>query len=288
MLPQGRHPIAIINVLVEPQDVDVNVHPTKTEVRFLKEHEVFVAVQRAVRRSLVEESPVPHMRSVSSLPAETTAQSQPKTLWSQEQAPAQKTSLPLAQMSRLPPLRVLGQASTTYIIAEGPEGLYLIDQHAAHERVNFEKFLAQRQARKVERQGLLEPLTIEVTPQQEEVLKSQAEAMAEYGFELENFGTRAYLVRAIPALLSGENIVAAINEVLDCLAEADVSKREERIAISMACHGSVRAGQVLSEEEMRQLVRQLEQTNQPRTCPHGRPTMIHLSASQLEHEFGRR
>jgi DNA mismatch repair protein MutL len=183
---------------------------------------------------------------------------------------------------------VLGQAATIYIIAEGPEGLYLIDQHAAHERILFEKFLAQRQARQVERQGLLEPLTIEVTPQQEEALKSQADSLAGYGFELENFGHRAYLVRAVPALLPGQNLAAALNEVLDCLAEADVSRREERIAISLACHSSVRAGQVLGEEEMRQLVRQLEQTNQPRTCPHGRPTMIHLSASQLDREFGRR
>jgi len=286
MLPQNRHPIAIINVLLEPQDVDVNVHPTKTEVRFRQEHEVFVAVQRAVRHSLVEQSPVPQLRSVSPLPAEDGVR--PKTLWPQGQAPAQKTAVPLIETPRLPPLRVLGQAATSYIIAEGPEGLYLIDQHAAHERILFEKFLAQRQARQVERQGLLEPLTIEVTPQQEEALKSQAEALAGYGFELENFGPRAYLVRAVPALLPGENLAAALNEVLDCLAEADVSRREERIAISLACHGSVRAGQVLGEEEMHQLVRQLEQTKQPRTCPHGRPTMIHLSASQLDHEFGRR
>ena len=288
MLPQNRHPIAIINVSLDPQDVDVNVHPTKTEVRFRQEHEVFVAVQRAVRRSLVEQSPVPKLRSVSPLPDEAGAQPQPRTLWPQGQTPAQKTAVPRIETPRLPPLRVLGQAATSYIIAEGPEGLYLIDQHAAHERILFEKFLAQRQARQVERQGLLEPLTIEVTPQQEEALKSQTESLAGYGFDLENFGLRAYLVRAVPALLPGENLAAALNEVLDCLAEADVSRREERIAISLACHSAVRAGQVLGEEEMRQLVRQLEQTNQPRTCPHGRPTMIHLSASQLDREFGRR
>lgn len=292
MLPQGRRPIAIINVTLEPQEVDVNVHPTKTEVKFRQEREVFAAVQRAVRRAIVEQSPVPQMRTISPQPASAPVAVVPATrpespLISPSPAPTPKTA-PLIETHRLPPLRVLGQASTSYIIAEGPEGLYLIDQHAAHERVLFEKFLAQRQARRVERQGLLEPLSIEVSPQQDEVLKSQSGTLAEYGFDLEPFGPRTYLVRAMPALLMGENLKVALNEVLDCLAEADISRREERIAISMACHGSVRAGKVLSEEEMRQLIRQLEQTSQPRTCPHGRPTMVHLSAAQLDREFGRR
>ena len=182
----------------------------------------------------------------------------------------------------------MGQVASTYIIAEGPDGLYLVDQHAAHERVLFEQVRGQRAQREVEVQGLLQPLSIEVTPRQEEMLKAGGEILAAYGFAIEPFGQRTYLLRAVPALLKGEKVSEALMEMLDTLGgDGDPKSWEEKVAISLACHSAVRAGQVLSQEEMRQLVRQLEQTELPRTCPHGRPTMIRFSSSQLEREFGR-
>jgi DNA mismatch repair protein MutL len=188
----------------------------------------------------------------------------------------------------LPILRVVGQLASNYIMAEGPEGLYLVDQHAAHERVLFEKILAQRAQRKIEVQGLLEPINLELSPKQEEVLKKKAELLGDFGFSLEPFGARSYLLRAVPAIMREGNLAEAISTLLDSIAiEEEPSKRDEKIAQSVACHSAVKAGHSLNPEEMRELIKQLEQTKQPRTCPHGRPTMIHLSSRQLEKEFGR-
>jgi len=184
----------------------------------------------------------------------------------------------------LPVLRVLGQLLSSYIVAEGPDGLYLIDQHAAHECIRFEQIKEQRAQQRVEVQGLLEPITLEVSPRQDEVLKSRYKSLAEFGFSIEPFGDRTYLVRAVPALLYKEDWVGMVREVLDSLSGDDWV---ERMTVSMACHNAVRAGQTLTDNEMRELIRQLEQVANPHTCPHGRPTMIHLSSRQLSREFGR-
>jgi DNA mismatch repair protein MutL len=188
----------------------------------------------------------------------------------------------------LPLLRVLGQLADTYIIAEGPDGLYLIDQHAAHERILYDRISAQWAQKEVEVQGLLQPITIEFSPREEETLKASKEFLAEFGFTIEPFGDRSYVIRTMPALMARANIIEIITALLDSLASKDSPNPwEEKIAQSLACHGAIRAGQQLDNEEMRELIKQLEQTKQPRACPHGRPTMIHLSSHQLEKEFGR-
>jgi DNA mismatch repair protein MutL len=188
----------------------------------------------------------------------------------------------------LPVLRVLGQLANTYVIAEGPDGLYLIDQHAAHERILYDRILMQWSQKAVEVQGLLQPMAIEFSPREEETLRASREFLAEFGFTIEAFGERSYLIRAIPSLVAAANIVEVISALLESLAVAEGrSPWQEKIAESLACHGAIRAGQQMGNEEMRELIRQLEQTKQPRTCPHGRPTMIHLSSRQLEKEFGR-
>jgi len=194
----------------------------------------------------------------------------------------------LASASRVPILRVLGQLAATYIIAEGPDGLYLIDQHAAHERILFEQVRRQHAGREVEAQGMLAPLTVEVTPQQEAIIETSGEIFNSYGFNLEPFGQRTYLLRAVPSMLAEGDIMQAVAEILDCLGEEKGAEdREERIAASIACHSAARAGQVLSAEEIARLVSDLEQSASPQTCPHGRPTMIRFTSSQLEREFGR-
>ena len=295
LLMVGRHPIAVINISLLPQEVDVNVHPTKNEVRFRNERDVFSAVQKAVREALAIQASMPtldtlpHAQPSSAPPGERL----PAFAANPEEAETRATLAtpphsgePVAKS--LPILRVVGQLANTYVIAEGPDGMYLIDQHAAHERVLFERIRNQRSRRAVEVQGLLQPVPVELTVRQQELLELQSEALSEYGFGIEHFGERTYLVRSVPALLSGQNVAQSLVEVLDFLAEGEKGDRREEIAISLACHGAVRAGQALSHEEMRDLIRQLEQASQPRTCPHGRPTMIHLSASQLEKGFGRR
>jgi DNA mismatch repair protein MutL len=272
---------------VAPQFVDVNVHPTKREVRFSQEPIVFNAVHGAIRRILTGRAPIPDLKPAAGF-APAPAREMPELLTVERKPGPAQPLMPDSSRPELPILRVLGQASSTYIIAEGPDGLYLIDQHAAHERVLFEKALAQRSRRAVDVQPLLEPLAIELSLKQEETLRTGGEQLAQFGFGIEPFGDRTYLVRAVPAMLAGKGIADAVKEALDSLDDETAgANEEERIARSVACHGSVRAGQVLSLDEMRELIRQLEKATSPRTCPHGRPTMIHLSAGRLEREFGR-
>ena len=134
---------------------------------------------------------------------------------------------------------------------------------------------------------MLEPVTLDVNPRQEEVLKSHYEKLAEFGFSIDPFGDRTYLVRAVPSLLHDKDWVGMLRELADSLSGEGREDWVENIAISIACHSAVRAGQMLAEDEMHELVRQLEQTANPRTCPHGRPTMIHLDSEQMRKEFGR-
>jgi DNA mismatch repair protein MutL len=290
LLGVGRYPVAVISLSLPPQSIDVNVHPTKKEIRFAQEPIVFNTVYGAVRRTLMEKMPVPEIVPFSRLMFTAEGQApEPAASEKKPGLPSAVISPPrAAPLSAIPILRVLGQSAATYIIAEGPDGVYLIDQHAAHERVLFEKVLAQQAQKEVEVQSLLEPLTIELSPRQEQLLSARGEMLARFGFVIEPFGQRACLLRAVPAMLAGEGIAEAVKEVFDSLEEeTDPAKREERLAISLACHSAVRAGQVLSLEEMRELVKQLEKATSPRTCPHGRPTMLHLSSGRLQREFGR-
>jgi DNA mismatch repair protein MutL len=288
LLMQGRHPVAIIYITVPPDEVDINIHPTKAEVKFRNERAVFVAVQRAVRGTLVELAPAPRIDEPT---ATYGAPPPPKQLWA---IPGKGIS-PMAEppvvepvlLVSLPALRVLGQIDSTYIVTEGPDGLYLIDQHAAHERVLYEKFREQQSQKQIDIQGLLEPAPFEVSPQQDEVLRNSHQRLVESGFSLEPFGDRTYLVRAIPALLDRKNWPAMVRELLDNAVEGKVTDWADGIAVTLACHSAIRAGKTLTHEEMRELIQQLERTSMPRTCPHGRPTVIHLSSRQLEREFHR-
>ncbi|MCJ7669399.1 MAG: DNA mismatch repair endonuclease MutL [Dehalococcoidia bacterium] len=282
LLMDGQHPIVVINVSLPAQELDVNIHPAKAQIKFCHEQTVFNSVQKAIEEALAR-TPIASSKAVPFSVSSGQWQS-PRMIMDNEPA------FVVAQLPtlELPLLRVLGQLANTYIIAEGPDGLYLIDQHAAHERILYDRILAQWSQKEVEVQGLLQPITIEFSPREEETLKASKEFLAEFGFTIEPFGNRSYLIRAIPALVARANIIEIISALIDSLASKEsLNPWEEKIAQSLACHGAIRAGQQLSNEEMRELIKQLEQTKQPRACPHGRPTMIHLSAYQLEKEFGR-
>jgi len=293
MLMTGKHPIVVLNIALPSGDIDVNVHPTKREIKFRNERDVFLAVQKAVRETLVGYTPIPNMRvstplftspQLTTIPMpikENMGPSSSGTLLARESCQIETTT-------QLPILRLIGQLRNTYIITEGPDGMYLIDQHAAHERVLFEKIKEQQAKQSVEVQGLLEPITIDVTAQREDFLRSQGEVLSEAGFTLDRFGERTYLLRAVPAVLHRQNIPQVLAEIIDSLGELQSSDWRERIVVSLACHGAIRAGQTLNIQEMEELMHQLEETALPRTCPHGRPTMIQFSVSQLESEFGRR
>jgi len=321
-LPTGRSPIAVIFISAPTDEVDVNVHPAKAEVRLHREREVFGLLQRAVREALVARSPVPSIAPTARSglavrfgglgaragTSPSAAPAWPGAPWgtgalgyppppatadapSGDDDGAQSGALQggLLPVEALPALRVLGQAHETYIVAEGPDGLYLIDQHAAHERVIYEQLResAARQAPEV--QGLLAPVPEELTPLQDDLVRTQGQLLTDFGWVLETFGPRSYLVRGVPAVLSRRPPAQAFLDLLDGILEAaDLPSWEERVAATVACHGSVRAGATLAREEMVEMVRRLERAQQPHTCPHGRPTMVHLSSSHLEREFRRR
>jgi DNA mismatch repair protein MutL len=300
LLMSGRHPIAILDIRIPAGEVDVNVHPTKSEVRFLREREVHAAVYHKVRARLGELGSIPHSGGFfpspfrPQAPQDPSAEGRPMPLWrafthveehDRPAAPAAKG----IERPVLPILRVLGQAGALYIVAEGPDGMYLVDQHAAHERVLYEKVVAEREGRGIEIQGLLSPSAVELTPAEDAVLAGLGETLQTHGFQLEPFGTRTYLLRAIPAVLVSKDPGRALADLLDNLSdEADPVERKTRVAMTVACHAAVRAGKTMAMDEMRELLGLLERCELPRTCPHGRPTMIHLSNEALEREFHRR
>ncbi len=381
LLMKGRFPLAVIDMQVHPGAVDVNVHPTKSEVKFLRQGQVLGVLGRAVRSALVEGADIHgwedgpsdgvqrrfELRQAGgqtrSGPAASAwgvgasawdanrsrwdaggeaasraAEQQSSGARQSEQHPEERQderafapplfeeqvgqTLPAepafgqdtdssledftavtpsadrhssdarveAAPSSLPPLRIVGQVGLTYIIAESPEGMYLIDQHAAHERITYERLMNQRGSGAIESQGLLLPLTVSLPPASAELLLRETEALAQWGFVLEEWGEGMLRVRAVPTTLPAEDLQAALSEIADHLAGhggSTPSDWREEVLITLSCHTSVRAGQTLSFEEMRQLIRQLDACNSPRTCPHGRPTMIMLTPGQLERQFGR-
>ncbi|MBX3069628.1 MAG: DNA mismatch repair endonuclease MutL [Thermomicrobiales bacterium] len=298
LLMVGRHPVAMISIEVDPSQVDVNVHPTKAEVKFVDERSVARAVARAVHATLatMPQPGVPRIAFadqglVRFLPQ---PQSLPQTGWIAP-APVGRfepySSEPPQQIIRrdLPVLRVLGQAGATYIIAEGPEGIYLIDQHAAHERILYERFQTKLVAGEVERQPMLDPVVIDLAPEEVAIVEKSIDELRQLGFEIESFGDQSIVVRSVPTSVIGSDIPERIRLILGELAEGGAGNSWlDSVAISVACHTSIRAGQTLSLSEMRELVQQLEQTQHPRACGHGRPTMLQLTQDELEKQFGRK
>ena len=298
LLPVKRYPIGAINLSVPYGDVDVNSHPSKREVRFHHEGAVFRTLQRTVRGALVADSPV---RSIQSPSGAQTLQGpagfESSSFFPRGAFGGRQTALAggppdaAAPIQPAPALKVVGQVKATYIVAEGPDGMYLVDQHAAHERVLFDQITQITSDGLPSRPGelLLEPVTVELSAGQVEVLRENAEMLARYGFAVEPFGDNGYLVRAVPGVMTPQDPAQSLLGVLDMVAlEGLVRQQEDILAASIACHSAIRAGKSLTETEMRALLEQLEATANPHTCPHGRPTMLHFSESHMEQGFGRR
>ena len=317
MLMTGRYPVAVVMITLPADEVDVNVHPTKAEVRFRRADAVFSAVQRAVRRTLVDNAPPPGMRTEilwgspemaarrDRIAQITTERMNQLGIDLEVHAPGQhgKQRMPEPDISeadearasrkkkrKLPMLRVVGQVGATYIVAEGPQGMYLVDQHAAHERVLYEQFMAEREEHTLTSQEMLETLSVELLPDQISLIESNRAELEAAGFKVEPFGRSTVRLQAVPALVSGDDpieaLLAAISEI-ECGNMPIEATAEEKLIARVCKQAAVKAGQVLSYAEMEALIRQLEMCESPRTCPHGRPTMLHLSAGDLAKEFGR-
>ncbi len=439
LLMAGRHPLAVVNITVDPTQIDVNVHPAKTEIRFLRERRVYAAVQRAIRQAILQEAQMPGWGNDASiskqdaknraptsneiLPSEsveldldeldldieeekvgtqsivssngdetsefprdnpwiTVTEEETGTkppllsrLWqshvrgqdeqthdtmdtvSANMTPASSTptamalensthtsgtpinrtdasrtpargvptfqdvdsqdrdvgtplagvlgagvlpttsnianeSTMLAKVSRLPKLRVVGQLSQSYIVTEGPDGMYLIDQHAAHERILLEKMVAALQARAPLSQLLLTPITLAAAPDELEAIEERLQQLEQIGFTLEIREDNSIEVRAVPNVLVKEMNARSLHDLLIELSVADQPGHsetwEEHALANVACKAAIKANYFLTVSEMREMIEQLERTKAPYSCCHGRPTMVHFSLSALEREFGRR
>lgn len=320
-LPGGRFPVAALHLRLPDGDVDVNVHPAKAEVRFRDERAITRALRRAVQSALDAAAPVPWSIVAPDAktarfgppadeprtdgetpagrlvrPADTSAAlrgpvpSQGILALTRPMVPRSGPAVQATHRDVLPLLRVVGQLNLTYIIAEGPSGMYLVDQHAAHERVVYDRLLARREvAGSPAAQPLLESLLIEVGAARAAVAAAAEADLAALGLLLEPFGEGALLLRQVPSGFRSDDPVAAVIAVLDAIERDDrVPAGFGRAAATVACHSSVRAGMALSMEEMRRLIEDLAATETPRTCPHGRPTLIHLDTEAIERQFARR
>jgi DNA mismatch repair protein MutL len=403
LLLAGRHPIVVVNIAVDLTQIDVNVHPAKTEIRFLKERRVYAAILRAVRRAALEgaeiprwgkenvgarfiapgaqdnnaptslsmtpsldiegdeEFSVPDPGAINRAPISNVAappesidldieeneddfvgapgiapsdDEEPSTfpqdnpwltvteeetgtkppllsrLWQSHvhsnedletndayQAPAPGNVVaPLARArgagARLPPLRVVGQLSQSYIVTEGPDGMYLIDQHAAHERILLERMVAALQARTPLSQLLLTPIKLELSPAELGAIEDHLQQLEHIGFTLEILENNTLEILAVPNVLVKQMNARSLHDLLAELTAPEnpghAETWEEYALANVACKAAIKANYFLTVSEMREMIEQLAQTNAPYSCCHGRPTMIHFSLSTLEREFGRR
>jgi DNA mismatch repair protein MutL len=309
LIARDRHPIAALFLDVPLEEVDVNVHPAKTEVRFRDPASVRGLIIGGLRRALDQESqrsaareqaaaPVMWTSSASYEPEPTLTTSrealreeqrvfEPVTFFPQGRAE------PAVQPVTSHPLGVArGQVAATYIVAEAEDGLVIVDQHAAHERLVLERMRAAREGGAIARQALLIPEVVELEEPDCDRLEGAAEDLGDMGLHIERFGPTAILVRAVPAALGKTNAAALLADLAAEIAElgGPVSFRDklDHVAATIACHGSVRAGRILSVAEMNALLREMEVTPRSGQCNHGRPTWVKLGHSEIEKLFGRR
>ncbi len=287
----ARFPLAVVFVEVEPALVDVNVHPTKREVRFQDEGRIFSAVQRACYAALRSSQPYT-FRTMERDPEHAGgATTTPLPAPVGRPADGARVFLLPPEPAAIPPLRLLGQVRDSYLLAESPTGVVIVDQHAAHEKVLFNRFMDQIAAGQRDEQLMLIPVLVELTPALRSTFERDAPALRALGFAVERFGDDTLRVTAAPAELGAERVGGFLERLLEELAQEApaiaAAARIRKAAAALACHAAVVFGQSLSQEEQRQLLDQLEQTADGITCPHGRPALITLTDDQLRREFRR-
>ncbi len=316
LLPQGRFPVAVLFLQMPPRHVDVNVHPTKREVRFHNERALLVTLADVISESLrkadifkeldlstarsfpleapyhaggplVRETPQRYTPASSVPPRIASSASWPSDGGDETPSRRTPTFVPPA------PFRLLGQFRGTYLIVEVEGGVWIIDQHAAHERVMFEQVLASFEAGSPDVQLFLTPPLLELLPHERAILEEYGEALEAIGFAFAPFGGNSYQVRSMPAYFHSGEVIPLLREFVDRKQDHDLGSlaenRRAEIAARVACKmKSIKAGETLAFEAMEALVRSLLACSSPFTCPHGRPTMIRLTAAELDRQFDRR
>ncbi len=291
-LERGRHPVCVLDLELPPDAVDVNVHPTKREIRFHDEREVFGRLQRSVREALAGSRPYA-LQIPPPAPLEPALGERPQSL------PAMRTPMVHEAAVTLPSpvpafreggtgvLRALGQVDDAYLICESEDGVIMVDQHAAHERVLYNRFLADLSDGTTVTQPLLLAQVVEAEPELVATAQDQSDRLHALGFEVEAFGPSQVRLLAGPAATPPGRLAEALLDLLAVLAEEGHDGTWEAAAASLACHSAVRFGDRLELAEQRRLLEELAATRNSTTCPHGRPTRLLLSWSDLRRHFRR-
>lgn len=290
LLMKHRTPWVVLYLTVPPDFVDVNVHPTKSEVKFANGRLVHELVREGVRGALQLGPGV--------LPPASAELARPLPLTHRDPQddraplPIRERGLGTPVISAGEGVRILGQVHGTYLVCETDDKLVLIDQHAAHERIGFEKLKGQLEAGGIESQQLLIPQNFDLRPSQGEVLKKYGDSLKTVGLEVEFFGGNTFILRSIPALLQGSDFVSLIEDLVESLQSFEkMTPLEERInevLERMACHRQVRAGDRLSPEEIGVLLKEMGETRFSGQCPHGRPSILEIPFGEVEKWFRRR
>ncbi len=318
-LPINRFPIVALYIESDPQLTDVNVHPAKHQIRLSKEKELLALITATLRSALQAASRVPHVEPAKKAPklaSEQVSLWQPQNVYERpiveepeevawvynppQPSPSEQTSdtithepfiAPPAKKEVLPQLEIVGQIHGTYIVAQMEDGFYLIDQHAAQERIKYEYYRDKvGEVNASERQSLLLPLTFHYAADEATIVKEHATLLEQVGVFLEPFGQHSFVVREYPTWMpqdeAKENIEGLIEQVLRTK-KVDIKKLREEAAIMMSCKGSIKANHSLTQQQMTQLLEDLRQAEHPFTCPHGRPVLIHFSTTDVEKMFKR-
>lgn len=303
LTPERRYPVVMLNLDIAPSEVDVNVSPTKSEVKFNREGAVFDAVRLTIKSALQQHGMMPTMASAfvpsggeatSSLFSRgTAAVSLPSDLpppdLFQPVEPTPSGRMPFREL--LDDLRILGQVQNTFIVISTRRGLALVDQHVAHERVLYEYLCGMKEGGPAEVQRLLSPETVQFDKRVATALSEHLDLLRASGFDLEPFGTGAYLVRGVPAGLKGRGYEPLLNDLVDQIVESDgkakLESLRERVLTTASCRMAVKAGDRLELPEMERLIEDLARTENPYLCPHGRPITLTLSWEELMRRFKR-
>jgi DNA mismatch repair protein MutL len=318
----NKFAFCIISISICPELVDVNVHPTKAEVRFQDEKEVFSAIFNTVRNSLAGEVLIPDSEadnnkkveqievykinidnppvikeerfnnsSINMVNLSKNIDDEEKVLVQMEDIVSCSDDLhdDKNPVGLMPPLIVIGQYSSTYILCDGPDGLYIIDQHAAHERILYEKFKFSFEKGGVESQSLIVPIVVDLTQQEVLLVKDNLSTMERLGFTLEFFGVNSIMLRSVPVLFGEPQLKKFFIEIVDSLDGNEPLRKSstDNAIYTMACKSAIKAHDRLSIKEMEGLIKSLRQTKNPYTCPHGRPTIIRMTENELEKKFKR-
>lgn len=311
MLMENKKPVFVINIEIDPSLVDVNVHPRKLEVRFADQQTLIRVMYNAVKTALDKHDLTPKgftesrrymadafpvSRPSTSTPSRdfhNTGTIQDALSFTKDFLKTRETkSMYEIRMEEPATMKSVTQIANAYIVAENAEGLILIDQHAAHERVRYEELMNQFETEQKSIQPLLVPLQMEFEASEVPVLNENLNIFKDLGFEIEPFGGNTFVINGVPSFLSKEDIDQVVKGVLDDIVNSKTATKfqgkSEAVVHYMACRSAIKFGQKLNQPEMQALISKLEKLNRPYTCPHGRPTMISLTLSELEKMFGRK